>query len=235
VCLAVGERSEAYFRFYGARGVVRSPHFVDNEHFARGAAAANVASLRREWNVREDAMVVGFVGKLVPKKRPLDLLAAVSSCGRSDVHVVFVGDGELREACRRTAERLGVAATFAGFRNQSALPAAYAAMDALVLPSDVRETWGLVVNEAMACGTPALVSNACGCAPDLIREGHTGYTFQLGDVAVLGRAISRLASSADLRRQMSAGARAHIAGYTADAAARGVLQAVALAGLERAA
>ena len=234
-CLAVGARSEEYFRFYRARRVVRSPHFVDNEHFARGAAETDAASVRREWGVHEDSMIAAFVGKLVPKKRPLDLLEAVAASGRRDVHVVFVGDGELREACRAAAERLGVRATFAGFHNQSALPAAYAAMDVLVLPSDARETWGLVVNEAMACGRPALVSRAAGCAPDLVHEDETGNTFPLGDVRGLGELLARLVADRERLRTLGAGARAHIARFTAAAAAEGVLEAMELAVRERAA
>ena len=233
-CLAVGTRSEEYFRFYGARRVVRSPHFVDNEHFASGAAAADVASVRRRWGVREDAMVAAFVGKLQPIKRPLDLLEAVATSGRSDIHVVYVGDGELREACRATAERLGVSVTMAGFQNQTSLPEAYAAMDVLVLPSE-SETWGLVVNEAMASGKAALVSSAAGCAPDLIREGETGFSFAAGDVGTLGRRLAALAASPELRRHLGASARAHIAGFTASAAAAGVLEGAALGSLERAA
>jgi glycosyltransferase involved in cell wall biosynthesis len=81
-------------------------------------------------------------------------------------------------------------ATFAGFKNQSELPAIYAAADVLVLPSDGGETWGLVVNEAMACGLPAIVSDAAGCAPDLIEDGRTGFTFPMGDVEAL---VDRLA------------------------------------------
>ena len=234
-CLAVGVRSEAYFRFYGARRVVRSPHFVDNDYFAHGAAAADAAALRRSWGVADDAMVAAFVGKLVPKKRPFDLLDAVAASGRRDVHVVYVGDGELRDACRERADRLGVRVTFAGFCNQSALPSAYAAMDALVLASDIRETWGLVVNEAMACARPALVSSAAGCAPDLVLEGRTGYTFPVGDIQALGSCITRLAADRLLRLRLGEGARAHIAGYTADAAAAGILEAVALAEWKRAA
>ena len=234
-CLAVGTRSEEYFRFYGARRVVRSPHFVDNEHFAQGAAASDAAAVRRSWGVRDDAMIAAFVGKLVPKKRPLDLLEAVAASGRRDVHVVYVGDGELRDGCREAAARLGVPVTFAGFHNQSALPSAYAAMDVLVLPSDIRETWGLVVNEAMACGKPALVSSAAGCAPDLIAEGQTGYTFGVGDVRQLAAHVITLAADSELRQRLGRGARAHISGYTAAAAAAGILEAVNGAARERAA
>ena len=83
------------------------------------------------------------------------------------------------------AKDLAVPAQFEGFRNQTELPACYAAADYLVLPSDGGETWGLVVNEGMACGLPGIVSNAVGCAPDLIEEGVTGYEFPLGAVDVL--------------------------------------------------
>ena len=79
--------------------------------------------------------------------------------------------------------------SFAGFLNQGEIPAAYAACDALVLPSDYGETWGLVVNEAMACGVPAVVSDAVGCGPDLVEEGQTGMIFPLGDIPALARAI----------------------------------------------
>ena len=233
-CLAVGIRSEEYFRFYGARRIVRSPHFVDNERFERGARDTDVAAIRGRWGVPADALVVAFVGKLMPVKRPLDLLEAVAASGRRDVHVVFVGEGELRESCRGAASRLGVPTTFAGFHNQSELPAAYAAMDALALPSG-SETWGLVVNEAMACGRPALVSTAVGCAPDLVREGETGFTFDAGNVASFASRVSALASDRALPRRLGANARAHIASYTVTAAAAGVLEAMESAAARRAA
>lgn len=234
-CLAVGERSEAYFRFYGARRVVRSPHFVDNERFAHGAALTDVASLRREWGVAEGALVIAFVGKLVPKKRPLDVIEAVAASGRRDVHLVFVGDGELREVLREAAAKLRLPVTFAGFYNQSTLPCAYAAMDVLVLPSDVRETWGLVVNEAMACGRTALVSSAAGCVPDLVHDGETGFTFAVGDVRGLAARILALAADRLLPARLGERARALIGRYSVKEAANGVLEAVGLAARSRAA
>ena len=66
--------------------------------------------------------------------------------------ILIAGSGELEPALRQIASESGIPATFLGFRNQSELPAVYAAADLLVLPSDGLETWGLVVNEAMACG-----------------------------------------------------------------------------------
>jgi len=234
-CLAVGVRSEEYFRYYGARSVFRSPHFVDNERFARDAGGVDPAEIRRRWGVSPTAMVAGFVGKLVPKKRPLDLIEAVAVSGRDDIHVVYVGDGELRQACRAAAERLAVRTTFAGFQNQRELPSAYASFDVLVLPSDARETWGLVVNEAMACSKPVLVSSAAGCSPDLVLEGRTGYSFPVGDTRAIAARLTDLASEPQHRARLGVGANSHIASYSASAAAAGVLEATARATYERAA
>jgi glycosyltransferase involved in cell wall biosynthesis len=80
-------------------------------------------------------------------------------------------------------------AVFAGFRNQRALPACYVAADWLVLPSDGRETWGLVANEALACGLPVVVSQSAGCAADLA-VGLAGRTFPTGEIGALAAAMA---------------------------------------------
>jgi glycosyltransferase involved in cell wall biosynthesis len=74
--------------------------------------------------------------------------------------------------------------------NQSEIAQAYVAADVLVLPSDHGETWGLVVNEAMACGTPAIVSDQCGCAEDLAAGVDPPLVFRCGDVEDLARALA---------------------------------------------
>jgi glycosyltransferase involved in cell wall biosynthesis len=80
-------------------------------------------------------------------------------------------------------------ASFTGFLNQSEISQAYVAADCLVLPSDYGETWGLVVNEALASGLPCLVSQACGCAEDL----SICDIFPLGDIDMLALKLVRLA------------------------------------------
>jgi glycosyltransferase involved in cell wall biosynthesis len=222
-CLSVGVRSDEYFRYYGARRVVRSPHFVDNAAFAAGAAAARDRrdARRAEWGVAPGAVVALFAGKLIEKKRPADLIAAAARV--PGVHTVFVGDGALRAQCEARARALGVPATFTGFRNQSEMPATYAAADVLVLPSDRQETWGLVVNEAMASGVPAIVSEAAGCVPDLIIDGQTGYTYRPGDIEALADALRTIAGAGAVMGQAAA---RHIRGYTVERAAAGVVDAV---------
>lgn len=193
--LVVGERAREYYLHYGAdpERMFFAPHFVDNDWFRTRAEAEDADALRREIGASEDALIVLFVGKFIPKKRPADVLHSGAQLqGRGLlVHVVFVGSGELEPALRAEAETLGVPTHFAGFKNQSELPYYYAGADVLVLPSDGGETWGLVVNEAMACGTPVVVSDAVGCAPDLIEPGKTGETFPLGNTERLGEALER--------------------------------------------
>ena len=155
-----------------------------------------------------------FVGKLIQKKRPLDLIAA---CRRAqslrpglNFHLLFVGTGDLAEAvrtnCRVVLDAAGFIgapgstdteappASFLGFLNQTQLPEAYAAADCIALPSEATETWGLVVNEAMASGLPALVSDAVGCADDLVRSIDPELVFPLGDIEAQARALIRMAN-----------------------------------------
>jgi len=138
----------------------------------------------------------------------------------------MVGDGELRAECEAYAREHRLPVTFAGFLNQGQLPGAYATADCLVLPSDHGETWGLVVNEAMACGLPAITSDRVGCHPDLILPGVTGQTFPCGDVAALAETMRRLAADPVALRAMGARAREHIRGYSIDALVEGTMDAL---------
>lgn len=189
--LYVGQRSREYWRHYHypGRKLFFSPHAVDTEWFAARATPEARAGLRAKLGIAPDAKVALFAGKLMPFKRPLDLIAAAGGTG---IEVLVAGAGELGGAMRRAASDAGVRLHMLGFCNQSEMPTAYAASDVLVLPSDGRETWGLVANEALACGKPVLVSDACGCAPDLAADGHAGEQFATSNVAELRHALSRV-------------------------------------------
>lgn len=228
--LVVGERNREYLLHYGVspRRLFDAPHFVDNEWFRTRAAAAGTRrdAMRAELGLAPDAPVVLFVGKLIPKKRPADVVHALERlhARRPDIGLVIVGAGPQETELRALVSRHALPVVFAGFRNQSELPAWYALADLLVLPSDGGETWGLVVNEAMACGLPAVVSDAVGCSPDLIAPGLTGERFPLGDVRSLAMAIERalpLRSRAETQDALSA----RLARYSLAAATDGVEQA----------
>ena len=190
--LYVGQRNRAYLQHYGAPSdrLFFSPHCVDNDAFTTAGEAARRQIVASKVDPDRPRRLL-FVGKLIERKHPLDLLraAALVRAPGSRVEVAFAGSGELQDTLKQAAAEIGVPAHFHGFANQSELPAIYAASDVIVLPSDALETWGLVINEAMACGVPAVVSDAVGCGPDLVEQGLTGATFPLGDVAALARGI----------------------------------------------
>ncbi len=198
--LGVGSRAVEYL---GAFGVARerifeSPHCVDNDFFAAGAAPWQERDVRarerRALGVRDDEFVVLFVGKLEPKKRVRDAVLAVAQAG-SDYHLLVVGAGAEDASARTAAHELGARVTWQGFVNQASLARFYAVADCLVLPSDHRETWGLVVNEALAAGLPCAVSDRAGCAPDLVIPGVTGERYPCGDATSLASALARIRSS----------------------------------------
>lgn len=186
--------------FYLAQGVdeprlAPAPYGVENSAFAAMAARGRDrrAELRRAWSIEEDAFCFLFVGKFIAKKRPFDILdAAARLADGRKFHLLFIGEGELLTQAQARAAALSAPATFAGFLNQSEIVNAYCAADCLILPSDADETWGVVVNEAMACGLPAIISNACGCAEDLVVPGFEEFIYPVGDVGALMQSMSRV-------------------------------------------
>jgi glycosyltransferase involved in cell wall biosynthesis len=110
-----------------------------------------------------------------------------------------------------------------GFCNQTMMPQAYAAADVLVLPSDGRETWGLVANEALACGLPIVLSDAVGSSPDLAGDGLAGRIFPVSDVGALAHAIGGLVNSPPSSEAIAAKS----AAYSLERAAEGIFDASA--------
>lgn len=231
--LPVGTHNRAYYRHYGLpnQQLFSSPHCINNRFFADRAAMISRAAARAALGISDNTAVILFVGKLLDRKRPTDLLAAAACLAQQrDVCVVLAGDGPLRGALEAQAQALGLPVRFLGFRNQTQLPEAYVLADVLCLPSDSSETWGLVCNEALACGTPVVVSDAVGCAPDLACEGVSGAVFPLGDVPALAVALTRgLALGRDHAALAEVAAR-----HDVPMAALGIRQAVqAVAALRR--
>ena len=228
--LVVGQRAEEYYLHYGAdpERLHFVPHFVDNAFFAAAAERLRPqrASLRTRRGVTPDASVLLFAGKFIPVKRPLDFVRGVAALARRvpGVEGAMVGEGPMRAEIEAEIERTGAPVRLLGFFNQSEMPEAYALADALVLPSET-ETWGLVVNEALACGLPAVVSSGVGCAPDLIESGVTGETYPMGDVDALAVAMERALHLVQDPATMRA-LNAKMETYSLETAVRGTLEAV---------
>jgi glycosyltransferase involved in cell wall biosynthesis len=199
--LPTGVRAAAYLRQYGvSKARIRIvPYCIDVERFRRDAQTARPMreQHRANWGIAADELTVLYVGKLIGLKRIGDLIDALGALilRNYKVRLVLVGAGPEEQALREQAAVLNVPAVFVGFVNQSRLAEFYTAADLLVLPSG-SETWGLVVNEAFACGVPAIVSDKVGCAPDMIREGVTGHVVPVGDSQRLANVIEKFAAKA---------------------------------------
>ena len=203
--LVIGSRNRDYYRAFGVpdEKFFWAPYGVDNDWFSLSEPARSLARarIRAHLGVDDDAIVFASSAKLIARKRPFDLVDAVAAVrGRGvNAHALFIGDGQERAAIDARASRAGVAefTSIAGFVNQAELPAWYVAADALVLPSDARETWGLVVNEAMAAGLPVVVSDAAGCSVDLVHDGENGFAYPCGDVPALADRLAAIAALGD--------------------------------------
>lgn len=165
----VGTHNKAYFKAHGLKEnqLVYAPHAIDNERFAdpTGKFTDNAKSWRKSIGYKENDFVLMYVGKFEPNKNLKDLITKINN---SQIYLVLVGNGPLEEELKQMASEN---IQFLPFQNQSKLPALYRLANAVILNSN-SETWGLVINEALACGVPVFASAKCGGALDLLEKSN---------------------------------------------------------------
>lgn len=224
--LFVGIRNRLYYEHYRypRERLFHSPHCIDTQRFAASATPAARVCTRAHLGIDPDVRLILFAGKLVPFKRPLDVIDAAAQLQRRGdrAEVLVAGSGPLAADMVSRACSLSVPIHMLGFQNQTEMPAVYAAADVLVLPSTGRETWGLVCNEALACSTPIVVSDQAGCAPDLVADGKAGLLFRCGDIDGCAAAIAQLLGRPPARQDLDRVSESH----SIERAALGVEEAV---------
>ena len=229
--LVGGRRQKEYAAFLGIpeERIFVGYDVVDNAHFARGAAQAREQEefLRRQHGLPKNYFLA--VSRFIAKKNLSFLMDAYAryrrQVGRSSWDLVLCGSGPLAAVLQEQARDVpGV--HFPGFKQADELPLYYGLASAFILPSSHFEQWGLVVNEAMACGLPVLVSRTCGCAPDLVQEGVNGFTFDPQDVDALARLLLRISSGQTDLAAMGAASRKIISAYTPEIFAANLLAAI---------
>jgi glycosyltransferase involved in cell wall biosynthesis len=206
--LAIGKSNADFYRSLGVpdRKIFLLPFAVDNERFIRDSRLSwsKRASIRSRWDLPPDVPTILYAGKLIARKRPLDVIAACSLIrkrSKQPFALLVVGTGELESEARRQCASAGLDnVVFAGFVNQSQLPQLYGACDIFVLPSQ-DEPWGLAVNEAMCAALPIVLSREVGSRPDLVKEGTNGFAMAAGDIEGLSWALQRLIEEKHLREQ----------------------------------
>jgi glycosyltransferase involved in cell wall biosynthesis len=232
--LVAGSSHRAYARALGLLddAIFEGYDAVDNAHFADGAARARegAADLRRTYALPRRFFLAA--GRFIQEKNLTRLIEAYElywrNAGTEPWSLVLLGDGELRATLEdRVHElRLQQHVLMPGLRQYDELPTYYGLADALVHAS-TSDAWGLVVNEAMASGLPVLVSDRCGCAPDLVEHGVNGFTFDPYDFAALAGLMQRIAAMADEQRHaMAAAGQRIIAAWGLERSADGLMRAV---------
>ena len=230
-----GKSSFAYARTLGASEEVifTAPNAVDNTYFAAQAENTRVHATECRERLKLPSRFILFVGRLVPEKGVFDLLEAYAKLEgslRSEVGLVFAGDGVSREELAQRAKRIGPGTIcFPGFAQREDLAGLYALAETLVLPTH-SDPWGLVVNEAMACGLPIIVSSVAGCSADLVEDGWNGYVVPPRDAEKLSVAINSLVRQPELNLRMGAHSSERIRNYSPEACADGLAAAAMSAG-----
>ena len=229
--VAAGKSSSEYLLEFGIqpRLIFTAPNAVDNDFFATQAAAVRSRAHDERQALGLPERFFLFVGRLIRAKGVFDLLNAYASLPpetRERVGLVLCGDGEVRGELQTQAAKIAPGRiVFPGFVQREKLAAYHALAETLVLPTH-SDTWGLVVNEAMACGLPIIVTGVAGCAADLVEDGWNGRVVAAHDVRQLASALSLLAADPPLRVRMGDHSRERIALYSPERCASGMAQSV---------
>ena len=202
----VGTENKRYYLAYGLHEeqLVFAPHAIDNTRFADSPERQyqTQADLwRNSLGISPQAILILFVGKLEPKKNPALLLQVVQEYNaryHQPLQLLFVGNGVLEESLKASAAG-DSNVFFLDFQNQGKMPLVYRLGQLFCLPSrGPGETWGLAVNEALACNRPVLVSERVGCGVDLVKEGSSGLIFQHNSAKDLLHCLVQLAQAIQL-------------------------------------
>ncbi len=226
-CVAAGRAALEYLVSlqFPRSAILTAPDAVDNSFFAHRSQTARGEAALHQRRLNLPPRYFLYVGRLVRRKgvfNVLDAYASLSPKVRSEVGLVFAGDG----ACKRELERRarGISpgrVQIAGFVQREDLAALYALAEALVFPSH-SDPWGLVVNEAMACGLPILTTSVAGCAADLVVDGWNGIVFPPGSIEQMATGMDSLARSAALRTELGAHSTERIVSNSPEACAQGL-------------
>ncbi len=232
--LVGGKSSCEYLMSLGAPGekIFTAPDAVDVDLYAALAGKARQKAVEVRARHHLPPRYFLYAGRLVPEKGVFDLLcayAALEENERSQIGLVFAGDGTSRAQLEQRAGAIHPGLIqFCGFLYREQLAELYALAEALVFPTH-SDPWGLVVNEAMACGLPIIASAVAGCVPDLVENGENGFIVPPRSVEAIAGAMHELLSASGLAAKMGARSTLKIQAYKPEACAEGFAKAVAFA------
>lgn len=207
-------------------------HAMDNDEYRRPIPESEKAELRAKLSLGNDRIVM-YLGRLEAVKGLEYLLKAFAFLEAEHTTLMIVGEGSVKTRLVGLVQELGVAAKtrFVGYASPEEAIKYYALADVLVLPSVTtpkgKETWGLVINEAMNQGVPVVATDAVGAAAGgLVQSGVNGFIVPERDSEALAQAMRRILVDENLRRQMSHNARQIVAGWDNERMVKGFREAI---------
>lgn len=201
--LYIGSQNKKYYLMHGVKEsrLIYAPYAVDNQRFQ--CLKTDGSSARQKWDLNEKQTIILYSGKLIDKKRPLDLLKAFHQLNDANTTLFYMGDGPLRNELEAYITQHQVKnVIISGFINQSEIGTIYSMADLFVMCSGIGETWGLSVNEAMNFSLPVIVSSTCGSSFDIVENGVNGYVFGEGDIDALTDSLQSIVKDVMLREKM---------------------------------
>lgn len=200
--LSCGDHNEVHLRHYGVSDekIIRGCHPVDGDRFKEtiDAHPEEIRHIRHELTWDENTILYGFMGKYIERKNPFEFIDAIAKAHQSDPRIrgVLFGGGDLKDAIDRRISELNGEVINYGFVNQAKIPLYFAALDVFVSTSWI-DPHPLVVSEAMASGTPPILSDRCGNwgYSDTVRHRYNGLVYSCGKPDVLVEAMLEMADA----------------------------------------
>jgi glycosyltransferase involved in cell wall biosynthesis len=207
--------------------IAMTPSSVDNNRWISEANQVDTKKVRKQWDIPDNATVLLFCSKLQSWKRPQDVLQAFFKANIPESYLIFAGDGTLRVKLVSETESLGIKdrVKFIGFVNQSHLPSIYRSVDLFILASEY-EPFGVVVNEAMLCGCPVIVSDKVGAGYDLVRHGENGFVYPCGDIDALATIFKEILPDYERLQKMGTAANERMKSWSPEENIEAVVQAL---------
>ena len=213
--LGVGKNGTKLYTHYGAKKeqLFQSELCVDNSRFANELAFEN-----RPYDLM-------FSGQFTDRKDPLlfaDIAIEVSK-SIPNLRLLILGEGPLKEKFMQKLNDAGIEYDYPGYATQEDLPSYYASSKLFLFPTKL-DAWGVVVNEAMASGTPVLSTPYAGVVDDLVIDGESGYNLEL-DVDLWSAKAKEILGDKVLWKNLSEGAINRVQDFNFDDAAQGIIDA----------
>ncbi len=221
-------KNKEFFMNYGVseKKLFFLPCAVDNSFFEK-KVNRNSLKIKNKLKISENSLILLFVAKLIPRKRPMDLIKAFEYLNKKEnIVLMFVGDGPEREKIERYVKDKNLKNIhFVGFKNQSKLPKYYSIADVFVLCSE-HDPSPKAMNEAMASKLPIIATDKVGTAYDLVKNGKNGYIYPVGNIKKLAKCLDKILEDKKTIKKMGKKSFEIVSKWTFEEDVKGILKAL---------